>query len=249
MRKRTIVAGVAAAGLLLGLAGYAQAGASGDTAVTGVVVNGGKNVAIGITDPKTFTVSVTATDDSGIKAADLYLYGPAEGFAGTTKAITCTASSATQSTCTASFTVNPRVDLWGNDQAGTWYVAVQVDANDGDFVTSEKAGSFKLQRYARLSTNATPEPVAKGGTITVSGALTRANWERRNYGGYTSQSVKLQFRTMSGSYSDVKTVTSGTGGAVKTTVTASVDGCWRYYFAGTTTTPMVAAKGDCVDVQ
>ncbi|MGH3731402.1 MAG: hypothetical protein ACRDTU_22060, partial [Micromonosporaceae bacterium] len=95
----------------------------------------------------------------------------------------------------------------------------------------------------------TPEPVSKGGTVTTSGALTRANWETRNYTGYTSQSVALQFRTTTGSYSTVKSVTSGTGGAVKTTASTTVDGCWRWNFAGTTTTPAVVATGDCVDVR
>ncbi len=248
MRKKAIIAAAAVAAALLGVTGSAQA-ATGDTAITKVVVNGDKNVAVGVVGPVTFTVSITATDDSGIKTADFYLYGPAQGFLGPAGAVTCTAASATQSTCSASFTVDPRADLWDNDQAGTWYVAAQVDADDGGFLTSEKAGSFLLRRYSKLTVNATPEPVAKGGTVTVSGALTRANWETRNYTGFTDQSVKLQFRTTSGSYGDVKTVTSGTGGAVKTTTTASVDGCWRWYFAGTTTTPLVAAAGDCVDVQ
>jgi hypothetical protein len=32
-----------------------------------VVVNGGSNIVLGTTNPKTFTIAVTATDDSGIK--------------------------------------------------------------------------------------------------------------------------------------------------------------------------------------
>ncbi len=249
MRVKVLWAAGAAVVVLFGAVGSAYGEANGDTAITGVSVNGGKNVAVGITDVKSFTVKVTGTDDSGIKGADFYLYGPAEGFLGLTGDVACTASSATESTCSGSFSVNPRVDLWDNGQAGTWYVAAMVEANDGGFLTSEKAGSFRLQRYSKLSANATPEPVSKGGTVTTSGALTRANWETRNYTGYTSQSVALQFRTTTGSYSTVKSVTSGTGGAVKTTATATVDGCWRWSFAGTTTTPAVVSTGDCVDVR
>ncbi|MET9892716.1 hypothetical protein ABZZ47_21390 [Streptomyces sp. NPDC006465] len=37
-------------------------------------------------------------------------------------------------------------------------------------------------------------------------------------------------------------------GNLKTTVTASFDGTWRFYFAGTSTTPAAAATGDSVDV-
>lgn len=249
MRRNTIIAVLAAAALFV-VVGAVRAEAAGDTTVTGVVVNGGKAVVVGTAYSKTFTVAVTATDDSGIRTADFYLYGPAAGFLGPAGAVSCTASSATQSTCTASFTVDPKVDLYDNDQAGTWYVAAQVDANDGDFITSEQAGTFKLQRYAKLTANASPEPVAKGATVTVTGKLTRANWETRNYTGYTNQAVKLQFRlSTSSTYGDVNTFYSGTDGAVKGTTTASADGCWRWYFAGTTTTPAVASTGDCVDVQ
>ena len=252
-RRRMLATVVAAGGLLVagaaGFAGFAYA-ETGDTAITKVSVNGGKNVAVGTTYVKSFTVAVTATDDSGIKDADFYLHGPASAFAGPAGAVTCAASSATQSTCKATFKVDPRVDLWDNSQAGTWYVAAQVEANDGAFLTAEKAGTFTLQRYAKLSRNAYPEPVSKGGTITVTGTLSRANWETRSYTGYTSQSVRLQYRAMSGgAYSDLKTMTSGSGGALKTTTTATVDRCWRWQFAGTSTTMPVTASGDCVDVR
>ena len=249
MHRNTIIAVFAAVALFV-VAGSGRAEAAGDTTITSVVVNGGQNVALGTTYSKTFTVKVTATDDSGIKAADFYLYGPAAGFAGPSGAITCTETSPTQATCTGSFTVDPRVDLYDNDQAGTWYVAAQVEANDGDFVTSEQAGSFKLRRYSKLTGNASPEPVAKGATVTIAGTLTRASWETRDYTGYSGQSVTLQFRLSSGdTYNNAKTVTSSGTGSVSTTTTATADGCWRFSFVGTTTTPPVTSTADCVDVQ
>jgi hypothetical protein len=250
MRRNTIIAVLVAAALFVvgGLVRTAEA--AGDTTITGVVVNGGQNVVLGTTYSKTFTVTVTATDDSGIKAADFYLHGPAAGFAGPGGAITCAASSATQATCSGSFTVDPRVDLYDIDQAGTWYVAAQVEATGGDFITAEQAGSFTLQRYSKLTANASPEPVASGATVTVTGKLTRASWETRNYVGYSGQTVTLQFRKSgSTTYSNVKTATTSSTGGLSTTTTASVDGCWRWYFPGTTTTPAVTATADCVDVQ
>ncbi|MFD4142013.1 hypothetical protein [Streptomyces sp. NPDC058572] len=42
--------------------------------------------------------------------------------------------------------------------------------------------------------------------------------------------------------------TSSTG-ALKTTVTAPVDGYWRFVFGGTTTTGTATATGDFVDVR
>ncbi|WP_323180883.1 hypothetical protein [Streptomyces sp. NBC_01142] len=107
-----------------------------------------------------------------------------------------------------------------------------------------------MQRWAKVSVNASPEPVTKGKTITVTGSLTRADWVKHTYTGYAGQSVKLQFRKAgSSAYATVKTVNSSSTGALKTTVTASVDGYWRYTFGGTSTTGTATATGDFVDVR
>ncbi|MFE2968746.1 hypothetical protein ACFXKC_34740 [Streptomyces sp. NPDC059340] len=77
MRKRTttvaLLASFAAAGAALAPAASAD-GSQGDTKITKVVVNGGKDVVIGATTVKKFTVSVT--DDQGINDADITLNGP-----------------------------------------------------------------------------------------------------------------------------------------------------------------------------
>ncbi|MFC7841981.1 calcium-binding protein [Streptomyces sp. NPDC001046] len=252
MRIRATVAAVTGALALSALAvPAAQAdGSYGDTRITKVVVDGDNKVSLGISEPKTIKVSVTATDDSGIAGADEFsLEGPGYGYLSTGKP-TCTAVSSTTSTCTASVLVDPKVDYFSNANAGTWYVGAWVDGDDGDFVWKEKAGSFQFQRASRLTVNASPEPVVKGKTITVTGKLSRANWETLKYAGYTNQSVKLQFRKAgSSTYTTLKTITSNSTGELKTTVTASTDGYFRYSFAGTTTTPAVNATGDFVDVQ
>ncbi|WP_369194618.1 calcium-binding protein [Streptomyces djakartensis] len=252
MRIRATVAAVTGALALTALAvPAAQAdGSNGDTRITKVVVDGDNKVSLGISEPKTIKVSVTATDDSGIAEADEFsLEGPGYGYLSTGKP-TCKAASSTTSTCTASVLVDPKVDYFSNPNAGTWYVDAWVDAEDGDFVWKEKAGSFQFQRASRLTVNASPEPVKKGRTITVTGKLSRANWETLKYAGYTNQSVKLQFRKKgSSSYTTLKTVKSNSTGELRTTVTASTDGYFRYSFAGTTTTPAVNATGDFVDVQ
>ncbi|MER6343639.1 calcium-binding protein [Streptomyces sp. NPDC001595] len=225
-------------------------GGDGDITITKVVVDGDNALSIGTSATKTIKVSVTATDDSGIAGADHFtLEGPDYGFFMTGQP-TCTAVSATTSTCSASVLVDPKVDYLSNASAGTWYVDAWIDANDGDYIWKEKAGSFKFQRASKLTVNASPEPVTKGKTITVTGKLTRANWETLKYAGYSSQSVKLQFRKKGAStYTTLKTITSNSYGDLKTTVTASTDGYFRYSFAGTTTTPAVSAAGDFVDVQ
>lgn len=111
-------------------------------------------------------------------------------------------------------------------------------------------GSTQVKRAARLTANATPEPVKKGATLTVKGALTRADWATGKYAGYKGQPAALQFKAKGATaYKTVKTVTSGTAGALSTTVKASADGTYRYLFAGTSTTGTATATGDYVDVK
>ncbi|MEV5882659.1 calcium-binding protein [Streptomyces sp. NPDC052020] len=222
----------------------------GDTTITKVVVDGDNKVSVGTSAAKTFKVSVTAKDDSGIAGADTFsLAGPDYGYFTSGKPV-CAKVSATTSTCTASVTVDPKVDYLSNANAGTWYVDAMVEAKDGDFVWEEKAGSFKFQRASKLTANASPEPVKKGRTITVTGQLTRANWETLKYAGYSGQSVKLQFcKKGSTTYTTLKTIKTDMKGNLSTTVTAGADGYFRYAFAGTATTPAVNSTADFIDVK
>jgi hypothetical protein len=252
MRIRASAAVVTGALALTALAvPAAQAdGGYGDTKITKVVVDGDNKASMGTSGAVTIKVSVTATDNSGIKGADEFtLTGPGYGIETTGKP-TCTAVNATTSTCTASVKIDPRTDYYLNKNAGTWYVDAWIDAKDGDYIWKEKAGSFWFQRAGKLTANASPEPVKKGKTVTVTGTLSRANWESLKYGGYGSQAVKLQYRKKSSStYTTLKTITAGTTGALKTTTTATADGYYRFSFAGNSSTSAVSATGDYVDVQ
>ncbi|UFR03827.1 calcium-binding protein [Streptomyces sp. Go40/10] len=252
MRIRASVAVVGGALALSALAvPAAQAdGGYGDTKITKVVVDSDNKVQIGTSGAVTIKVSVTATDNSGIKGAQAFdLRGPGYGWETTGKP-SCVAVNSTTSTCTASVKIDPKVDYLSNSNAGTWYVGAWIDANDDDFVSKDKAGSFSFQRAAKLTVNAAPEPVKKGRTLTVTGALTRANWESLKYGGYGSQSVKLQFKKKgAGAYTTLKTVKADSKGNLKTTTTATADGYYRFSFAGNASTAAVSAAGDFVDVK
>ncbi|MFD5855097.1 DUF5707 domain-containing protein [Streptomyces chartreusis] len=224
--------------------------------VSKVTVNSGTAVAVGTTYAKTFTVSVTASHATGIQDAyvDLWHGTDLDNIDGllmaNEEAATCTASSATTSTCKLTITATPGSDLYMNALAGTWHVTAGALAGDGSIYWNDFHTTHKVQRYSKLTVNASPEPVKKGRTITVTGKLSRANWEDFKYHGYTNQSVKLQFRKKdSSTYTTLKTIKSNSTGELKTTVTASTDGYFRYSFAGTTTTPAVNATGDFVDVQ
>ncbi|MFE7271326.1 calcium-binding protein [Streptomyces sp. NPDC057623] len=229
----------------------------GDTTISNVVVNGGKAAVVGSTAKKTITVSFTVKDSSGVDWAQAILYHGANIDSSDSGAVanssdgraTCTVVSATTSNCKSSFDLEPGANLI-NSVAGGWKVWAIAAGNDADYVQKDNAKSFNVQRLSKLTVNASPEPVKKGKTITVTGKLTRANWDRGTYNGYSTQPVKLQFRKKSATtYTTVKTIKTSSTGDLKTTVTASVDGYFRYSFAGTSTTPAVSAAGDFVDVQ
>ncbi|MFF7447425.1 MULTISPECIES: calcium-binding protein [unclassified Streptomyces] len=237
-------------------AAQAEDGGSGNITIDKVVVNGGKPVVVGTTDTVYAKVTVTASDDSGIKE-NTYIsaFGPTPNYDQIwfdEDEITCAEVSATTSTCTGTLTFDPQGGsaINGNTAAATWRISTLVSAHDFDFIHRDAATTFKVQRASKLTVNASPEPVKKGKAITVTGKLSRANWETGKYAGYTNQSVKLQFRKKgSSTYTTVKTIKSNSTGELKTTVTASTDGYFRYSFAGTATTPAVSATGDYVDVQ
>jgi hypothetical protein len=271
-------AGVAAAGKAAhsasGKAAFSTAAASGtpydlDASFSNVKVNKGKNIAVGTTNlvkvPVTFTL--THGEDVDIHAPDFVaaveLYRGAdfsdELWYFDSDVASCTDSSSTVASCSTTVAIDP-VELT-NEDAGAWKAAGFAVAFNGEdpenpnldnvgVAVTDKVAAYNLQRYSKLTVNAAPEPVKKGKTVTVTGKLSRANWDDGKYHGYTNQSVKLQFRKKSSStYTTLKTIKSDSTGNLKTTTAATVDGYYRYSFAGTTTTPGVSATGDFVDVQ
>jgi hypothetical protein len=230
----------------------------GNTTIGSVSVNGGSDIVLGTTAKKKITVTVTATDDSGINDAAIALWhGPdidhADGALIPNEDIAaCVPSTVdpTTSTCKLTITVDPQADLYMNALAGTWKVLAGAQGKDGDYVVKDAYSTAKVKRAARLTVNATPEPVKKGKTITVTGKLTRANWETISYKGYSTQPVVLQFRKKgSDVYTNVKGVKTSTTGTLKTTTTATVDGYYRFVYAGSATTGPIKATGDFVDVK
>ncbi|MFJ7196007.1 MULTISPECIES: DUF5707 domain-containing protein [unclassified Streptomyces] len=265
MRVRATVAAVSGALALSALAvpvsqasspSSALTRVNADPVISKVVVNGGKPIVLGTTATKKVTVSVTASQSSGIDDALSYvwrgrdsnpnLYGL--GFHPEAERAKCKAANATTSTCTLTITVDPGY-LW-NTNATNWRVYAAAWGKDGSFTERDTFSSVRFQRLSRLTVNASPEPVKKGNTITVTGKLDRANWDTRKYAGYASQSVRLQFRKKNSSaYTTVKTVKGSSTGKLRTTVKAVEDGYWRWSFAGTASTPAVNATGDFVDVK
>ncbi|MDT9697075.1 hypothetical protein [Streptomyces sp. P17] len=241
-----------------------------DATFSNVKVNNGSNIKVGTTNVVNVPVSFTLTHgaDVDIQASDFFagveLYR-GDSFDNSiwsfdSNDATCTDTSATAASCKATVTIDPLALL--NEDAGAWKAAAFAVAFNGEdpenpnldnvgVAVQDKTNSFNLQRYSKLTVNASPEPVKKGKTITVTGKLTRASWDSNTYVGMPSgQSVVLQFRKKgTTTYSNVKGIKTTTGGALKTTVTASTDGYYRFTYAGITSTAPVSAAGDFIDVQ
>ncbi|MFJ5306980.1 hypothetical protein [Streptomyces sp. NPDC088350] len=228
------------------------------TTFSNVVVNGGKDIVLGLTTRKTVTITWTAHDPEGVVASWAYLWHgrntddadgslplfPPSG--------TCVVSPTdpTTSTCEASIGVDAARDFDHNGLAGAWNVLAGAQDTTDDWTEIDAAGTANFKRFAKVTVNASPEPVKKGRTITVTGKLTRASWGSGTYTGYQGRSVQLQFRKKGSSvYTTLKTVTTGAGGTLKTTTKAKTDGYFRYVFTGTPTTGPSTATGDFVDVR
>ncbi|MFJ8788471.1 hypothetical protein [Streptomyces sp. NPDC102462] len=229
----------------------------GATRISNIVVNGGKPVELTDQPLQVFKATFTATDPSGIASGDMYLYRgsyttPDAVLYGTWPA-TCTKANATTSTCKTQFAyIEPRAALGRNSLAGVWKVAAWAESADGTgYVDLHAAKSPSVVRDAKVTANASPEPVKKGKTLTITGKLSRADWETLGgYHGYAGQKVKLQFsKKATSGYTTVKTISTSSTGGLKTTVKASTDGYWRYAFARTSTTAAATSPGDFIDVR
>jgi hypothetical protein len=262
MRIRATVAAVSGALALSAFAvPAAHAAAAPNVTFSNMKVNKAKAIVVGTTKTGV-TVTYTLTHPANVSVSpDKLGTGPIlyrgsslsmqTAAFGSDEPGTCKVASPTVANCTATVYFRPTVvEEIANADAGTWNVGGVAVTADSAIKWQGGLGTTKLQRASKLTVNAAPEPVKKGKTITVTGALTRANWETGKYAGYGTQPVALQFKKKGAStFTTVKTIKTSTTGALKTTVTASVDGTFRYSFAGTTTTQAVSATGDYVDVQ
>ncbi|GAA4808257.1 hypothetical protein [Streptomyces ziwulingensis] len=232
----------------------AKGAAAIDVTVSGVTVNNSKDIVVGATGsyhvPITYTVN-HAADLGAFGSAPVIYHGSTIdtstwGYASDAVA-TCTEVSATASKCSADFTFLPAELL--NIDAGTWRVGVAVATVDEETML-ENVGTRKVLRTSKVTVDAAPEPVKKGATLTVTGKLTRADWDTNKYVGYGTQSVVLQYRPAdSTAYTNVKGIKSTAAGALKTTVKASADGYYRFVFNGSPTGGKATAAGDHVDVK
>lgn len=186
-----------------------------------------RSVVVGVT-PVTATFKVSTTgcyqEDWSLEGDDFFVYkdSPQETF-------------------------NP----YSNSDAGPQDVI--ISAYNSDYDTRERVfgNGFSLKRRSVWSTNsfnASPEPVRKGQSISIKGRLLIADWDHDRWAGYGSRLISVQFRTPTGSYATVKTVTTRADGWVSTTVPAKQTGVWRVVYGGNSLASDAVAVGDSVQV-
>jgi hypothetical protein len=224
-----------------------------------------KSIKVGTTNEVTVAYSYTLTHGTDVDIAAKDFYTDAFLYHGTysdtapelygDNPATCTATSSTTATCKGSVNIYPADGDLKNAWAGSWSVAAEAvafngqDQNNPDmskvgFKDQSGLGTSLVQRYSKLTTTVSSTSVYKGKSVTVSGKLTRADWEHHTYNNFGGQPVKLQFRKAGTStYTTIKTVTTDSYGNVKTSATVNSSGYWRYSFAGVSTTPAVSATG------
>ncbi|MFB6814897.1 hypothetical protein ACFCV8_10155 [Streptomyces sp. NPDC056347] len=255
--RKVVVAGAATA-VFTGMAASVPAGAAeGGVAFSRVSVNGGKAIVVGVKEE----VEVHATFRMTTRLK--YGYGPTVfPYRGKlsnmdtmhTAVVTSDCEVVDRSKGICDFEewiyIDPRNSDFGNEDAGTWRTAARLFlAGDGQDV-DDKNLPLQLKRATRVTANASPEPVAKGRTITVTGRVTRANWDTHTYQGYAGRTVSLQFKAAgASSYTTVKKATSGRTGALRTTVKATVPGTWRWTYYGNATSGAKSSAGDHVAVR
>ncbi|MCD0482082.1 hypothetical protein LO771_06540 [Streptacidiphilus sp. ASG 303] len=252
MRRRSAFLAVSAvaATAAITVPSIATSPSHGDTAITSVVVNDGRTVVLGADRRETFRVSVTATDDSGIRSVSpVGVWGPKYGILKVSP-MRCVRQSATTSTCTGTVSVDTgRKQVW-NDEAGTWFVDAQANANDGDDARSGAAGGFSLKRASRLGVYGLPARAPAGSRATAQGWLSRVWWDSGDYHGSPDDHLQLLFRPDGGdTWTPVADEVTNPLGQVSAGVRLTRSGWYRWVFAGSKWTGPARSKAVHVAVR
>ncbi|WP_328881046.1 hypothetical protein [Streptomyces sp. NBC_00299] len=246
---RVVVAGGAAA-VFTAVAAAPAGAAEGGVSFTRVQVNDGKPIVIGVSNEVAVPASFRMATTQAWKYPAVYLYR--NGGDELWHAIeTSDCIKVSSGVCDFDETMYFDPSVWDmrNSEAGAWKVAARVYFKGDGGDTDDEGLTVHVKRNSRLTVNASPEPVAKDKTITVTGKVTRANWETRKYASYGGRLVSLQFKPSgAASYTTVKKVYANSSGDLRTTVKASKTGTWRWAYYGNTTTGPSMSSGDNVVV-
>ncbi|MER5885131.1 hypothetical protein ABT160_14990 [Streptomyces sp. NPDC001941] len=200
----------------------------------------------------TLNTSFEVTAPAGAAAAHMTLYnGTYENpravldFAFTR----CVPKTATTATCTGYTGVSPK-RLNDGSLTGFWHAAVRARATDGSGTAFVKdAATVRIMRPTYLTaTDATPEPVKKGATLTAKATFTVSDWATGAKVAYPGQKLTLEFRQAgTTAWKPTTQVVTDSAGRATASVKATATGDWRFT-SGTTdgTTRAVSAQDNVV---
>ncbi len=269
-RTATVVTFVGALGLSVLNAPAAQAADTGIT-VSGIVINNGKPIVVGtskvVEPPLRFNIalppgtapptpSATRRSRSSTGAASVRRPRPVRTTSGravtratrrtpNTLAVRATSTSTrTGPRITSTPTATPRPGRSAS-RYGCSSRRRPEDRGTGDALHDRPVPPRGQAHHQRLAGTG-----HQGKPITVTGKLTRANWSTKKYGTYSGRTVGLQFRAKgTDTFKTIKKATTSSTGGLKTTVTASVDGYYRWVYNGNTTTGATTSTADYIDVR
>ncbi|MFF7334836.1 calcium-binding protein [Streptomyces sp. NPDC090306] len=236
----------------------------GDTAISSVVINGGKDLAVGTTTTSTVKVTFTVSDPAGVDLENnlaILWHGPDNvfdnsdyGFVPNEDAAVCTSTGATTASCYNTFTITAKPTTDGSEIfsefAGTWKALVIGAGADGDYVEKDVAKTFRIKRITKATTAVSATSVKKGAALTVTGSLTRADWTNDKYVSYPTMTLQLQYeKTGSTTWTVLKNVKADSAGKLKAGVTASATGSYRYVWAGNSATTAATSAAKKVTVK
>jgi hypothetical protein len=270
-RTVTVTTLVGALGLSVLNASAAQAADTGIT-VSDIVINNGKPIVVGtskeVEPPISFNIALpsgyTTANPSRWDAYPFLYRGSIKTAADTGEnfiqpgSYTCYEIDSKHARCEGNLYIDPHPSqehVDSNSDATTWKagVSLRLWKADGGLKTGEletRSRTAQLKRAAKATADASPEPVSKGKSITVTGKLTRANWSTKRYDAYSGRTVSLQFRAKgTDTFKTVKKATTTSTGGLKATVTSSVDGSYRWVYYGNSATGVATSAADYVDVR
>ncbi len=243
-----------AAAVFTAVAAVPAGAAENGVAFTRVKVNGGKPIVVGISKevavPASFRMSTTLRWESPMVFPYRGKLDSGDELWHAIETSDCITVSRNVCDFNETLYLDPSEYSMRNKDAGAWKTAARVYfVGDGHDADNENLTVY-VKRNTRLKVNASPEPVKKGKTITVTGKVTRANWETRKYASYGGRKVSLQFKPVGAtSYTTVKKVYANSSGALRTTVKAGTSGTWRWRYYGNTTSGPSTSTGDRVVVR
>ncbi|AQZ60491.1 unnamed protein product [[Actinomadura] parvosata subsp. kistnae] len=133
---------------------------------------------------------------------------------------------------------------FGAGAAGKWNYAATAKGDGGEVTQTGAFDVVKALTTKIVDFDASPDLVAKGDTIRVTGRLLADGK------GYDGQTVSITFRERgSDNYREVTKVTTGRGGWFGARAEANATGWWRAEFAATGTARASVSDADRVDVR